>query len=114
MKRLAWLWFLLAATQAPAADDFFDLVDDTLTVSSLQDRGRARVSGLLDLEYYNFPQPPPGLIRADGHDLFNPRLSLFLDAKAGRAIYFFAQTRFDTGFDPTDLGWQWRLDEPSF
>ena len=111
MKRFAWLWFLLAATQAPAADDFFDLVDDALTMSFFQDRVRARVSGLVDLEYYNFPQPPPGLIRADGHDLFNPRLSLFLDAKAGRTIYFFAQTRFDTGFDPTDLGWQWRFDE---
>ena len=65
---------------------------------------RARVSGLLDLEYYHFPQPPPGLIRADGHDLFAPRLSVFLDAKIGPNVYLFVQTRVDTGFDPTDLG----------
>ena len=69
------------------------------------------MSGLLDLEYYQYPQPPPGLIRASGHDLFAPRLSLFLDARAGRAIYVFAQTRIDTGFDPSDLGVEWRLDE---
>src|SRR5262249_23303951 len=57
------------------------------------------------------PQPPPGLIRAHDHNLFSPRLSLFLDAQAGPNVYFFAQARFDSGFDPTDLGAQARLDE---
>lgn len=94
-----------------AAEDFFDELDQALTISAFDDQVRARVSGLLDLEYYHFPQPPPGLIRADGHDLFNPRLSVFLDAKIGPNVYLFAQTRVDTGFDPTDLGAQWRLDE---
>ena len=100
--------------RALAADDPLDVLDQALTNSSFDDRLRVRVSGLLDLEYYNFPQPPPGLIQADDHDLFAPRLSLFLDAKAGPNIYFFVQTRVDTGFDPTDLGAQWRLDEYAF
>lgn len=113
MKCFASLCSLfLIARAAWGADDLLDELDEALTRSFFHDQLRVRFSGMLDLEYYNFPQPPPGLIRADGqHDLFVPRLSMFVDAKAGRAIYFFAQTRFDNGFDPSDLGWQWRLDE---
>ena len=69
------------------------------------------MSGLLDLEYYHFPQPPPGLIRADGHDLFHPGSVSSSTRKIGPNVYFFLQTRVDTGFDPSDLGAQWRLDE---
>jgi hypothetical protein len=111
MKTFVCICLLVAATRALAADDFLDLADNALTNSFWHDQIRTRISGLLDLEYYQYPQPPPGLIRASGHDLFAPRLSLFLDAKAGSAIYVFAQTRIDTGFDPSDLGVEWRLDE---
>ena len=100
-----------AAAPAVVAENFLDEVDQALTISIFHDQVRARVSGLLDLEYYNYSQPPPGLIRAEGHDLFTPRLSVFVDAKFGPMVYFFAQTRVDTGFDPSDLGVQWRLDE---
>ena len=103
--------WLAVAPSAARAEDFLDDVDAALTISAFNDQVRARVSGLLDLEYYHFPEPPPGLIRADGNDLFAPRLSLFLDAKVGPHIYFFVQTRVDTGFDPSDLGAQWRADE---
>ncbi len=102
---------LAALMRAANAEDYFDEIDQALTISVYHDQVRARVSGLLDLEYYHYPQPPPGLIRAEGHDLFTPRLSVFLDAKIGPNVYFFAQTRVDTGFDPSDLGAQWRLDE---
>ncbi|MEO5717817.1 MAG: hypothetical protein ABIR29_04515 [Chthoniobacterales bacterium] len=102
---------LASAMRSLSAEDFLDDVDRALTISAFDDQVRARVSGLLDLEYYHYPQPPPGLIRAEGHDLFTPRLSLFLDAKIGPHVYFFTQTRIDTGFDPTDLGTQWRADE---
>lgn len=102
---------LLSLARAISAEDFLDRVDQALTISTFHDQVRVRVSGLLDLEYYNFPQPPPGLIRADGHDLFRPRLSLFLDAQLGPQVYVFAQSRFDTGFDPSDRGAQVRLDE---
>lgn len=103
--------FFASAISAFAAEDFLDRVDEALTISLFDDQVRARVSGLLDLEYYHFPQPPPGLIRADGHNLFAPRLSVFLDAQVGPNVYFFAQSRVDTGFDPTNLGEQWRADE---
>ena len=104
--------FLLAsAMRSLSAQDFLDQLDRALTISVFDDKVRARVSGLLDLEYYHYPQPAPGLIEAEGHDLFTPRLSVFVDAKVGPHVYFFAQTRVDTGFDPSDLGAEWRLDE---
>lgn len=109
--RLFCAVFLAAVLPTVCAEDFLDRVDQALTISIFHDQVRARVSGTLDLEYYHYPQPPPGLIRAEGHDLFNPRLSVFLDAQVGPNVYLFAQSRLDTGFDPTDLGTQLRLDE---
>jgi hypothetical protein len=92
-------------------DDFFDRLDNALTLSLFQDNLRVRLSGTLDLEFYNFEQPAPGLIDSKIDNLFNPRLTLFLDAQLGSQIYFFAQTRVDRGFDPTDFGANIRLDE---
>jgi hypothetical protein len=92
-------------------DDVFDRLDNALTVSLFQDNLRVRLSGTLDLEFYNFEQPAPGLIDSRTDNLFNPRLTLFLDAQLGPQIYFFAQTRVDRGFDPTDQGANIRLDE---
>ena len=92
-------------------DDFFDQLDTTLTASAFHDNLRVRLSGTLDLEFYNFEQPPPGLIISDVDNLFNPRLTLFLDAQIGSQIYFFAQSRLDRGFDPSDNGAQIRIDE---
>src|SRR5438105_1142073 len=97
MKKIFVLCFFLSATGALGADDFLDKVDQALTISTFHDQVRARLSGLLDLEYYHFPQPPPGLIHATGHDLFNPRLSLFLDTEVGPYVYVFAQARLDRG-----------------
>src|SRR5436305_3547734 len=92
-------------------DDALDRLDNTLTLSVFHDNLRARLSGTLDLEFYSFQQPPPGLIDSETDNLFNPRLTLFLDAQVGSQIYFFAQTRVDRGFDPTDHGANVRLDE---
>ena len=92
-------------------DDFFDQVDDALTVSAFHDNLRVRLSGTLDLEIYHFEQPAPGLIDSSIDTLFNPRLTLFLDAQVGSQIYFFAQSRLDRGFDPSDHGAEVRLDE---
>jgi hypothetical protein len=113
MKRIAFLCagFCCTCGGIVCAEDFLDRVDQALSISVANDQVRARLSGLLDLEYYHFPQPPPGLIRADGHDLFTPRLTVFLDAQLGAHLYFFAQSRLDTGFDPTDRGTQVRADE---
>src|SRR5947209_15196304 len=92
-------------------DDVFDRLDNALTVSLFQDNLRVRLSGTLDLEFYNFEQLAPVLIDSRTDNLFNPRLTLFLDAQLGSQIYFFAQSRVDRGFDPTDHGADIRLDE---
>ncbi|MFZ0918295.1 MAG: hypothetical protein WAN04_15490 [Candidatus Udaeobacter sp.] len=92
-------------------DDSLDRLDTALSVSAFHDNLRVRLSGTLDLEIYNFEQPAPGLIDSNIDTLFNPRLTLFLDAQIGSQIYFFAQSRLDRGFDPSDHGAQVRLDE---
>src|SRR5437870_8164806 len=92
-------------------DDFFDRLDTALTISAFQDNLRARLSGTLDLEIYHFEQPAPGLIDSSIDTLFNPRLTLFLDTQVGSQIYFFAQSRLDRGFDPSNHGAQIRFDE---
>ena len=92
-------------------DDALDRLDSALTMSAFQDDLRARLSGTLDLEFYNFQQPAPGLIDSEIDNLFNPRLTLFLDAQLSSQGYFFAQVRVDRGFDPSDHGAEIRLDE---
>ena len=105
----AFHFFALAA--ACAAEDFLDRVDEVLTISAFDDQVRARLSGTLDLEGYHFDAPPPGLIFTEHDSLFNPRLTLFLDAQIGPRIYVFAQARADRGFDPSDRDAEVRLDE---
>jgi hypothetical protein len=113
MKVLFGLSLCLLAGNAHAfeIDDFFDRLDSALTVAAFHDNLRARLSGTIDLEAYHFEQPAPGLIDSNIDNLFNPRLTLFLDAQYGSQIYFFAQSRLDRGFDPSDHGAQVRLDE---
>ena len=69
-------------------DDFLDQLDTSLTVSAFHDNFRVRLSGTVDLEFYNFEQPAPGLIDSSIDKLFNPRLTLFLDAQAGSQVLF--------------------------
>jgi len=113
MKLFQVLCFCLFASNARAfdVDDSLDRLDSALTVSAFEDNLRARLSGTIDLEVYHFQQPAPGLIDSKIDNLFNPRLTLFLDAQLGAQIYFFAQSRVDRGFDPSDHGAQIRLDE---
>ncbi|HVF71219.1 MAG TPA: hypothetical protein VM940_06390 [Chthoniobacterales bacterium] len=106
----AFVLFSGAGHTVPA-QDFLDRLDEALTFSAFDNNVRARFSGTLELEAYQFEGPAPGLIFTTGDALFNPRLSLFFDAQVGPALYFFTQTRFDRGFDPTDDGPQLRLDE---
>ena len=113
MKLPSLLSFSLAAwvTTAAGMDDWLDQVDEALTMSAGHDQLRARISGSVDLEGYAFQGSAPGLIYTDKGNLFNPRLTLFLDSQYGAHFYFFAQARADTGFDPGDDGMQLRLDE---
>src|SRR5881227_1222204 len=112
MKLLRGLAFLVACTAyATEPDDFLDRLDTALTIASFHDNLRLRLSGTIDLEAYHLQQPAPGLIDSKIDNLFNPRLTLFLDAQIGSHIYFFTQSRLDRGFDPSDHGAQVRLDE---
>src|SRR5436190_18623592 len=113
MRPVRALCFCLLVSSAPAfeIDDLFDRLDAALTVAAFQDNLRARLSGTIDLEVYHFEQPAPGLINSEIDNLFNPHLTLFLDAQVGSQIYFFVQSRIDRGFDPSDHGAQIRLDE---
>src|SRR5437870_4787977 len=112
MKQLRWLAFLLAYTAyATEPDEFLDRLDTALTNAAFHDNIRIRLSGTIDLEAYHFQQPAPGLIDSKIDNLFNPRLTLFLDAQMESHIYFFAQSRLDRGFDPSDHSAQVRLDE---
>ena len=100
-----------ASAAAVLRADYFDRVDDALTLTAAQDRLQIHFSGTFDLEGYHLSQPPPGLIFTERNDLLNPRLSLFLDGQLGRHIYVFAQSRLDRGFDPSDDNAHFRLDE---
>lgn len=99
------------AAIARGADEWLDRVDDALAGSARHDAIRWRLSGTLDLEEYHFEQPAPALIFADGPNLFNPRLNLYLDAQLGAQVYLFAAARADRGFDPSEEGAQWHLEE---
>lgn len=101
----------LSAGSVRASEEFFDRLDEALSVSALNGAFRARVSGTVDLEGYHLPTPAPGLIDTTRKDLFNPRLTVFLDAQLGRQLYVFAQARADHGFDPSDDGARERVDE---
>lgn len=110
-RRGALLLVLAATTAAPAAEEFFDSISQALSFQSASGNHAARLSGTLDLEGYAFSQPAPGLIQSQRERLFNPRLSVFLDAQAGRRLYAFSQVRFDRGFDPSDKDLRVRIDE---
>jgi hypothetical protein len=107
----AGLWALALSQAAFGQDDPFDRIDDQLTFGGWNDTLRVRLSGTLDLEGYYLRQPAPGLIFTEGNSIFNPRLSLFLDAQLGPHIYAFVETRADNGFDPGEAGPPVRMDE---
>src|SRR5438874_7488722 len=111
LLRALSLCFFAYNAGALEIDDFSDRIDSALTVSAFEDNLRTRLSGTIDLEVYHFQQPAPELIDSKIDNLFNPRLSLFLDAQFGKQIYFFAQSRLDRRFDPSNHGAAVRLDE---
>ena len=84
MKTLALMcgvW--LVWTGFGRAQDLVDRLDDALAFSTLHDSVRLHLSGLIDAEGYYFEHPAPGFINTSEHSLFNPRLTLFLDAQLG-------------------------------
>lgn len=105
---------LVAAAGAAHGAYSLDELQEALTWHGFDGNVRVRLSGLLDVEAYSLPQPPPGLIYTDSYGLVNPRFSLFLDAQLGPYVYAFAQARLDRGFDPADGKAEVRMDEYAF
>lgn len=99
------------AVVAAAGEDIAGSWVDRFSYASADGRIRARVSGLLDLEYYEVPQPPAGLLFTDNRELFSPRATTYLDLQAGDQVYAFVQVRADRGFDPSGRSLRLRLDE---
>src|ERR1700687_1755469 len=97
MKLFRLFGFCLLAGNVGAfdIDDSLDRLYNAVTIAAFENNLRARLSGTIDLEVYHFQQPAPGLIDSKIDNLFNPRLTLFLDAQLGAQIYFFAQSRVD-------------------
>jgi hypothetical protein len=105
------IFFLFLLLLSARGGDLLDQLSDTLSIRDSKNHFQLQLSGLLDLEGYFIDQRPPGLILSDDKFLFNPRLSIFLDAQWTNHLYFFGQARVDRGFDPSDQGAQVRLDE---
>ncbi len=91
-------WALLLAVSASAQEAVLQQLDDALSYQSPNDFFKSDLSGLADVEGYYVDHRPPGLIFGNA-DLFNPRLSLFLDTHLGPQFYSFVQFRADRGFD---------------
>ncbi|SPE55550.1 conserved exported hypothetical protein [Verrucomicrobia bacterium] len=120
-RRRAWpganflLLVLLLAHPIPArAQAWLDSVSDSLFLQSRGGTYRVNFSGLFDLEGYYIDQRPPGLIFGGGDSFVTPRLSLFVDAQAGKHLYAYVQTRFDDGFHPRAPESHERVDEYLF
>src|SRR6266550_4310834 len=73
MKAQIFSLCILACTAcAFDIDDALDQLDSALTISGFHDNFRARLSGTVDLEFYNFQQPAPSLIDSEIDNPFNP------------------------------------------
>src|SRR4249919_3531435 len=111
VRRAGLILWLTVPFRFAGGSDLLDQVHETLSINDPNNQFHLQLSGLVDLETYFIDQPAPGLIFSDDDVLFNPRLTLFLDAQIGSHVYVFAQARADRGFDPSDQGAQVRLDE---
>lgn len=111
MRRSASISVLILFLALDSRADLLDQVNDALSIRDSKHAFQLQLSGLVDLEGYFIDQRAPALIEADRGFLFNPRLSIFLDAQWTKHFYFFGQVRVDRGFDPSDEGAQIRFDE---
>jgi hypothetical protein len=109
---IAWIAFTAAvAPRMAVAEEFLERVQELLSFSTQDTRVRGRLSGMIDLEGYRVQLPAPGVIDTKDGSLLTPRLTVFLDAQLGGAVYVFAQARADHGFDPGEGAGRVRLDE---
>ena len=108
---LSGLCLLLVTTAHAEVEDLLDDLDASLNAHTADGNFAVRFSGRLDTEAYLLQQPAPGNLYTNHDFLFNPRLSLYLDAQLGPQLYLFVESRFDRGYDPTDADLTARLDQ---
>jgi hypothetical protein len=111
LGRIARLTAALIVSATLVRADFLDDANRMLSISDANSQFHLRITGLIDIEGYYLDQPASGLIATDDNFLFNPRLTIFVDARWSKYLYFFGQVRLDRGVDPSDEGAQIRLDE---
>src|SRR5215813_6834 len=75
---------LLVALHSGARGEYLEDLDRALSYSAFEGRVRLRLSGTLDLETYAIDHPAPALIYTKDDFLFNPRLTVYLDANITR------------------------------
>ncbi len=101
-KKRAWIILFIFLATPLFCQEWLDRLDDRLWLGTSDGTFRVDLTTQFDLEGYYIDQLPPGLIYGDldGDSFINPRLTFFLDARAGKSIYAFMQARIDRGFDP--------------
>src|SRR5258708_38044809 len=110
MKACSIVLALVVFVANVRGQEWLDALDRQLSLKTRDGVFRSDLTGLLDLEGYYVDQRPPGLL-FDDDSFFNPRLTLFLDARMGPHLYGFLQARLDRGFDPGEKDFEARLDE---
>src|SRR5204862_8295760 len=78
--------------------DLLDRVNDALSIRAPHKRFQLQLSGLIGFEGYFIDQRAPALIETDDSFLFNPPVSLFLDAQVAQHLSLFSPARLYRGF----------------
>jgi len=102
---------LLAPLLTRAAEAWDERVADSLAFATSDGSIQAQGSGFVSVTGYKGDQSIPGMVFSTQDPFFSPRLTLFVDGRAGSFTTGFLQARIDRGFDPTDGSAQVRLDE---
>jgi hypothetical protein len=110
-RRWLIVFTLIVASRSLAPASFLEQTNEALFFHDSQNVFQLQLSGLVDLEGYYIDQPAPGLIYTPHNFLFNPRLTIYLDAQWTKHWYLFAQARVDRGFDPANEPAEARADE---
>lgn len=105
------LGILVCAGSAFASfDEKMDRASDALRFSSIDGDVLFRVSGTVETEAYSLTLPYEGTVYTEDTALSTGRMTMWVDARLWKYIYFFTEVRIDDGFDPgSDEGLRARI-----
>ena len=103
---------LKIAVSLPAQEGL-ERLGERLSFSLADGDVQVTINGSLDLEGYAMSDPVADLVSGRKDVFLEPRLTLYLDAQAGRRAYVFGQVKVDRGFDvfTVEDETEFRLDE---